>query len=49
MTTPANPFTAAYAETEVAAWGNPPAATVGDVEFAWRVGRCDIDTPDYLN
>jgi len=49
MSTSANPFTTAYAEAEVAAWGNPPAATVSDVAFEWCVGQCRIDTPDYLN
>lgn len=39
MTTPTNPFTTAYAETEITAWGNPPAAIVGDVALEWHVGR----------
>jgi len=49
MSTPVNPFTTAYAEAVVAAWGNSPATTVGNVAVEWCVGQCRIDTPGYLN
>ncbi len=44
-----NPFSIAYTQAEIAAYGAPLARTVGDVEFGWLNGRADRDTEDYLN
>ncbi len=44
-----NPFSTAYTEAEIAAYGAPPARTVGDVELRWLDGCAGRNTEDYLN
>jgi len=44
-----NPFSTAYTQAEIAAYGAPLACTVGDVELRWLDGCADRNTEDYLN